>query len=42
VCIVAVGAEIVVFGEHLFDYRAVAEMIFIDGGLVHTRSGALS
>jgi imidazolonepropionase-like amidohydrolase len=35
-------ADIVVFSEHPFDYRAVAEMVFVDGELVYTRSGGLS
>jgi imidazolonepropionase-like amidohydrolase len=35
-------ADIVVFSAHPFDYRAVAEMVFVDGELVYTRSGGLS
>jgi len=40
--IIAVGTDIVVFSEHPFDYRAVAEMVFVDGELVYTRSGGFS
>jgi len=40
--VVVVEADIVVLGEHPSDYRAVAEMVFVDGELVYTCSGGLS
>ena len=40
--IIAVGTDIVIFSAHPFDYRAVAEKVFVDGELVYTRSGGLS